>query len=82
MLGVLLKGVDAFDPFFLLKGLGIFNLDFFYQLVPNYFSLDIPFKQPLLLPSGYISHYVVRRRERVEGGGGGYIKLKTYQALL
>jgi hypothetical protein len=52
MLGVLLKGVDAFDPFFLLKGLGIFNLDFFYQLVPNYFSLEIPFKQPLLLPSG------------------------------
>jgi hypothetical protein len=81
MLGVLLKGVDAFDPFFLLKGLGIFNLDFFYQLVPNYFSLDIPFKQSLLLPSGYISHYVVRREERVEGGGGGYIKLKTYQAL-
>jgi hypothetical protein len=70
MLGVLLKGVDAFDPFFLLKGLGIFNLDFFYQLVPNYFSLDIPFKQSLLLPSGYISHYVVRREERVEGGGG------------
>jgi hypothetical protein len=34
----------------------------------------------LLLPSGYISHYVVRRRESWEGGG--YIKLKTYQALL